>query len=101
MTAYCLLPTAYYKKMKHIPRDQSRRFAFDADGKLYVATYGQGDVTVLGRDGSVLQRIRTPGMQPTNVCFGPPGEKQIYVTEYEKGTVERFDVDADGYKLFG
>ena len=76
-------------------------FAFDANGKLYVATYGQGDVTVLGRDGSVLQRIRTPGMQPTNVCFGPPGEKKIYVTEYEKGTVERFDVDADGYKLFG
>src|SRR4051794_11385408 len=27
-TAYCLLPTT---KMKHIPRDQSRRFAFDAD----------------------------------------------------------------------
>jgi sugar lactone lactonase YvrE len=34
-------------------------FAFDA-GKLYVATYGQGDVTVLDHDGSVLQRISTP-----------------------------------------
>ena len=76
-------------------------FAFDVNGNLYVATYGQGDVTVLGRDGSVLQRIRTPGMQPTNVCFGPPGEKKIYVTEYEKGTVECFDVAADGFPLFG
>ena len=76
-------------------------FAFDVNGNLYVATYGQGDVTVLGRDGNVLQRIRTPGVQPTNVCFGPPGEKKIYVTEYEKGTVECFDVDADGFPLFG
>jgi gluconolactonase len=76
-------------------------FAFDANGQLYVATYGQGDVTVLGGDGRVLQRIRTPGMQPTNVCFGPAGEKRIYVTEYENGTVECFDVDADGFPLFG
>jgi gluconolactonase len=76
-------------------------FAFDVNGKLYVATYGQGDVTVLGRNGNVLQRIGTPGIQPTNVCFGPVGEKTIYVTEYEKGTVERYDVDAEGYQLFG
>jgi gluconolactonase len=76
-------------------------FAFDAESKLYVAAYGQGDVTVLDRDGGVLRRIRTPGTQPTNVCFGPTGEKKIYVTEYQKGTVERFDVDADGYQMFG
>jgi gluconolactonase len=76
-------------------------FAFDVNGKLYVATYGQGEVTVLGRDGSVLQRISIPGKQPTNVCFGPSGEKAIYVTEYEMGTVERYDVEAEGYKLFG
>ena len=76
-------------------------FAFDVNGKLYVAAYGQGDVTVLASDGGVLQRIGTPGLQPTNVCFGPSGEKAIYVTEYETGTVERYDVDAEGYKLFG
>lgn len=73
--------------------------AFDVDGKLYVASYGQGDVTVLGQ-GGVLQRIGSPGMQPTNVCFGLFGEKTIYVTEYEKGAVERYDVDAEDCKLF-
>ena len=46
-----------------------------------------------------LQRIGSPGMQPTNVCF-LFGEKTIYVTEYEKGAVERYDVDAEGSKLF-
>ena len=75
--------------------------AFDVNGKLYVAVYGQGDVTVLGRDGGVLERIKTPGMQPTNVCFGLAGEKKIYVTEYEKGHVERYDVDAAGFELYG
>jgi len=76
-------------------------FAFDVNGKLYVATYGQGEVTVLGRDGGVLQRIATPGMQTTNIAFGPADEHAIYVTEYEKGTVERYEVDAPGYRLFG
>jgi gluconolactonase len=75
--------------------------AFDTNGKLYVAVAGQGDVTVLGRDGAVLERIRTPGIFPTNVCFGLPGEKKIYVTEYEQGHVECYDVDADGFPLYG
>jgi len=75
--------------------------AFDVNGKLYVAVYGQGDVTVLGRDGGVIERIKTPGMQPTNVCFGFGDEKKIYVTEYEKGHVECYDVQAPGFALFG
>jgi gluconolactonase len=75
--------------------------AFDANGKLYVAVAGQGDVTVLGRDGGVLERIATPGTFPTNVCFGLPGERKIYVTEYNNGHVECYDVDADGFALYG
>jgi gluconolactonase len=75
--------------------------AFDTNGKLYVAVYAQGDVTVLGRDGNVIERIQTPGNLPTNVCFGLPGQKKIYVTEYELGRLECFDVDADGLPLWG
>jgi len=75
--------------------------AFDTNGKLYVAVAGQGDVTVLGRDGGVLERIATPGSFPTNVCFGLAGQKKIFVTEYDKGQVECYDVDADGFPLYG
>ena len=40
--------------------------AFDADGKLYVAVFGQQEVVVLGRDGSTVRRIKTQGKyQPT------------------------------------
>lgn len=76
-------------------------FAFDVNGKLYCAVCGQGDVTVLGRDGGVLERIKTPGRLPTNLCFGYGTEKKIYVTEYEKGHVECYDVDAAGFPLYG
>jgi gluconolactonase len=74
--------------------------AFDVHGNLYVAVYAQGDITILGEDGRVIKRIATRGNQPTNVCFGLPGEKRIYVTEYEHGCVECFDVDAEGLPLW-
>src|SRR6185295_651062 len=74
--------------------------AFDADGKLYVAVFGQQEVVVLGRDGSTVRRIKTQGRMPTNVAFGLPGQKKIYVTECEFGQVEVFDVEADGLDLW-
>jgi len=74
--------------------------AFGADGKLYVAVYGQGDVTVLGKDGKVVQRLRTRGSLPTNVAFGLPGQRKLYVTEYRLGQVEVFSTETDGLRLW-
>jgi gluconolactonase len=73
---------------------------FGADGNLYVCVFGQGDVTVLGRDGAVVRRIRTRGAMPTNLCFGRRGERIIYVTEVESGSVQIHDVDTDGFPLY-
>jgi len=74
--------------------------AFSADGKLYVAVFGQRDVTVLGTDGKVFDRIPTAGILPTNLAFAQPGRKQIYITEYELGQMEVVDVPTDGLPLF-
>ena len=74
--------------------------AFGEDGLLYVTVFGQGDITVLDRNGQVAERIKTKGMNPTNVAFALPGKKQIHVTEYEFGTMERFDVKTDGLELW-
>jgi len=71
-----------------------------ANGNLYVAVFGQGDITVLGPDGTVVKRLKTGGMLPSNLAFGPPGEKRIYVTEDETGTLEVIDVDCDGLPLY-
>ena len=73
---------------------------FGADGNLYVTVWGQGDITVLGKDGEVVSRIKTEGMNPTNLAFGPKGEKKIYVTEGQFGTMEVIDVKTEGFPLF-
>jgi gluconolactonase len=74
--------------------------AFDENGLLYVAVFGQGDITVLGRNGEVVRRRRTAGILPTNVAFALPHEHRIHVTEYEHGQMETFAVDCDGLPLW-
>lgn len=74
--------------------------AFSTDGRLYVAVFGQGDVTVLGGKGEVVERIPTAGILPTNVAFALSGRKRIHVTEYEFGHMEAFDAPADGLPLW-
>jgi gluconolactonase len=74
--------------------------AFSTDGRLYVAVFGQGDITVLGKKGEVVERIQTAGKLPTNVAFALPGRKRIHVTEYEFGQMEAFDVPTDGLPLW-
>lgn len=73
---------------------------FGSDGNLYVTVYGQGDITVLGRDGEVVKRVRTEGSKPTNCVFGLPGDKTLYVTEVGSGTLEAIEVGTDGLALY-
>lgn len=73
--------------------------AFSADGRLWVAVFGQGDITVLDRDGSVESRIPVPGRSPTNLAFGPPGDERIYIVEDEHGSMESRSVGVDGLPL--
>jgi len=73
---------------------------FGADGNLYVAVFGQGTITVLGSEGKVVRRHETDGLWPTNLHFGEAGEKSIYVTEAETGTVQIIEVGTDGFPLY-
>jgi gluconolactonase len=69
---------------------------FGADGNLYACVFGQGDVTVLGRDGGVVRRIKTDGPYCTNLVFKG---QSIYVTEVTTGTVQVYDVGTAGLPL--
>lgn len=73
---------------------------FDINDNLYVAVWEQGDITILGQDGSVNSRIKTIGKWPTNLCFGLSGDKTIYVTECENGSIEKIKVESDGLPLY-
>lgn len=75
--------------------------AFGKDGRLYVTVFGQGDVTVLEQDGTLVRRLPLEGKSPTNVAFGPPGERKIYVTEQGIGRMEVLEVDTEGLPLYG
>jgi gluconolactonase len=74
--------------------------AFDENGLLYIAVFGQGDITVLGLSGEVVKRIPTSGILPTNVAFALPQAHRIHVTEYEHGQMETFSVDCNGLSLW-
>jgi gluconolactonase len=73
---------------------------FGANGSLYIAIYGQGKVTVLGTDGSILRQIPTKGNKPTNIAFGTDAQNKIYVTEDETGTLQVIDVHSSGLSLY-
>ena len=54
--------------------------ALDAEGYLYVAHYGGGCIRVVDPEGTPVSAIATPGRNPTNLCFGDPDRKTLFVT---------------------
>lgn len=68
----------------------------DVDGNLYITRYGKGTVVKLSPKGEVLQEIDVLGKQPSNLCFGGPDGKTVYVTEVEHRRLVQFRVDRPG-----
>jgi gluconolactonase len=73
---------------------------FGRDGRLFVAVYGRGDITILNPDGSLNRRLATQGSLPTNLAFGPVGSLALYVTEESLSDVEMIPIDTDGLPLY-
>jgi gluconolactonase len=75
--------------------------AFDAEGYLWIAHYGEGTVDVLDPAGRTVERFPTPGGKPTNVAFGGPDRRTLVLTEVETGAVYRARARSPGLPLFG
>lgn len=73
--------------------------AFGVDGRLYCTVYNQQNVSVLGRDGAVRERLALLGPQPTNCAFSQDG-KWLLVTEVGVGQVERLPAPCAGLQLY-
>ena len=71
--------------------------AFDEEGNLYAAIFGQGHVAMVEPSGAIRRHLVTRGSCPTNLAFGPKGSKQIYITEYQRGQIEVLAVQSDGF----
>jgi sugar lactone lactonase YvrE len=68
----------------------------DADGNLYITRYGKGTVAVLSPDGKVLREIDVLGASPSNLCFGGPDGRTVYVTEVKNTRLVQFRVETPG-----
>ena len=68
----------------------------DADGNLYISRYGKGTVAVLSPKGEILKEFDVLGTSPSNLCFGGPDGKTVYVTEVTKQRLVSFRTDVPG-----
>ena len=81
----------------------------DADGDVWVAIYGGGQVQRFSPDGALRETLFVPAVQSTSCAFAGPGMHRLYVTTAtegwtdderrarpEAGLVYRFDTDATG-----
>jgi sugar lactone lactonase YvrE len=68
----------------------------DVDGNLYITRHGKGTVAVLSPEGKVLREIDVLGKKPSNLCFGGPDGRTVYVTEVERQRLVRFRVERPG-----
>jgi gluconolactonase len=74
--------------------------AFDSAGRLLVASAGTGAVLVATQDGRV-DRVPMEDREVTNLCFGGPDGRSLYVTQAGLGRVVVVDWDVPGEPLPG
>lgn len=68
----------------------------DVDGNLYIARHGKGVIAKVSPAGKLLREIKLTGTKPSNVAFGGPDGKTVYITLQDRGNIESFRVEAPG-----
>lgn len=66
---------------------------FAAGGNLYVTLFGRGQVAVVSPEGEVIDRLRVPGLFPTNVIFLG---RSLLVCEGQTGAIWKLEVGEEG-----
>lgn len=76
--------------------------AIDEDGNIAVVHAGFGTVWVFTRFGEPLYRIRScAGMRTTNVAYGGPDRRTLFVTEAEHGAILKVRMPVPGAVVYG
>ena len=68
----------------------------DVDGNLYITRHGKGTVVIMAPEAKIIQEIDILGKMPSNLCFGGPDGRTVYVTDQQKGRMVRFRVERPG-----
>lgn len=73
--------------------------ALDAEGNLYVAHYGMGQVQVVSPEGKVIRRYPGGNLTTSNVAFAGPKMDWLYVTGGTPGALFRLDLGVEGLTI--
>ncbi len=73
--------------------------AVAAGGNIAVATLVTGLITVFAPTGEVLRTVDVGDYYVTNLCFGGPGLRKVYVTMVASGQMVEIDWDEPGLAL--
>lgn len=68
----------------------------DRDGNLYVTRYGKGVIAVLSPRGELIREIPLTGKRCSNLVFGGPDGKTVFVTLQDRKGMEKFRTSAPG-----
>ncbi len=69
---------------------------FDAEGNLLAANWGASSIDVFSPAGKLIQRVMLPFEKPSNVHFGGPDNRTVYVTEHDNNGLWKFEWDNPG-----
>ena len=82
--------------------NQPDGMCLDAKGNFYIAHYGMMQVQVLNPRGKIIRRYAGGNLLTSNVAFGGPKHRQLFVTgsiKSGKGCVFRLDLGVVGRRL--
>ena len=68
----------------------------DVDGRIFAARPESGVVAILTPDGGLAREVRLRGQDPTNLTFGGPDGKTVFVTQAAGRFIEAFRTDRPG-----
>jgi gluconolactonase len=75
--------------------------AMDAEGNLAIAHCGLGTVWLFSRLGEPLYRMRSAtGIATTNLAYGGPGNRHLYITESDSGSILLAEMPTPGLPLY-
>ena len=62
----------------------------DKKGNLYVTRHGKGTIAILSPDGKLIREVALTGKRCSNLVFGGPDGKTVFVTLQDRKGMEKF-----------
>jgi gluconolactonase len=82
-----------------LPGGEPDGLALDIEGNLYVAHFEGAMVYVVNPSAEIIEKIKMPGIECSNVEFGGEDMKTLFITEDETGAVYSMKRETAGLKL--